>query len=217
MGRIRNIYQELGRKGFHLSSLILLFAFLYLNHYVSRQFAMFILVLVFTLVLIFEFLRLDIKVKPPLLHRIWKEFKRKKEAHFIGGEVFQIAGIIITLAAFDIRVATAAILMVIFGDPAAALVGKSWGKRKLYKKKTWEGTGAEFITNTIIGLLCIQATFEAGRWYLLTPALSQAMWIPIIGMAIAATLTELFVDKIDDNLAVPIVAGVIGQTLLYLI
>jgi len=213
----KKIKKELGRKGFHLSSLVLLIVYLYVSYYYSQQTAMFILVLVLTVALISEFLRLDMKIKPPLLWRLWKSYKRRKETYFIGGEIFQLTGIIITLAAFDIRVATAAILMLVFGDFAAALVGKSWGKHRLYKKKTWEGTTAELITNLVIGILCIQATFAGGKWVLLSPSLSQVMWIPVLGMAITATITELFVDKIDDNLAIPIIAGVVGQVLLYLI
>jgi len=134
----------------------------------------------------------------------------------MGGEVFQIAGIIVTLAAFDIRIAVAAILMLTFGDPAAALIGIRYGKHHLYKNKTWEGTFAFFITSLVIGLFCIQSSLEPGTWYILSPAINQAMWLPIFGMALAAAITELFVNKIDDNLAVPLVAGIVGQLLLLL-
>ena len=135
----------------------------------------------------------------------------------MGSEIFQIAGIMITLAAYDLRIATAAILMIIFSDPAAALVGKTFGKHKLYKKKTYEGTTAGLITNLIIGFIVIRANFISLTWFIFPTPFGEAMWIPIIGMAIIATVTELFVDKIDDNLAVPIMTGLVGQILLYVI
>lgn len=56
------------------------------------------------------------------------------------------------------QVAVASILMWGFGDAAAALVGKRFGRHKVSlpladHKKTWEGSGAMLATETLVGLV----------------------------------------------------------------
>ena len=203
------LMKELGRKSIHLFSIVIIAIFLYVKLISSQQVAMFVLVLIFAAVLFFEFLRLDTKIKPPIIAKLWT-LKRKKESAALGGDTFYVLGIIIPLAAFDIVIAITAILMLVFGDTAAALIGKNLGKHKIYKKKTWEGLFAGLFANLLVGFVCIKIL----RWMFLP---SPPLWIPIIAMAVTASLTELFVDKIDDNLAVPVMAGVIGQILFYLV
>jgi dolichol kinase len=95
-------------------------------------------------------------------------------------------------------VAASAMLMAVFGDFFAALMGKFLGKTKIYKSKTFVGTFSCFIANL-------------GVAYLVLPG----MHLINIPMAIVATVVELFSSKIDDNLSVPIFAGFVGQIIVY--
>jgi dolichol kinase len=89
-------------------------------------------------------------------------------------------------------------LMAVLGDFFAALVGRFFGKTKLYKNKTLVGTIAGFAANL-------------GVAYLLLPN----MHLINIPMAFVATFVELFTRKIDDNLTVPLFAGFVGQLIVY--
>ncbi len=98
----------------------------------------------------------------------------------------------LSMVLFPKEIAIAAITFIIIGDTAAALVGRTWGTHKIIGKKTVEGSSACLVSLILVSFLI--------------PGLPLAVAIP---GAIGATLAETFSGKIDDNLAVPIVSGVI--------
>ena len=81
-------------------------------------------------------------------------------------------------------------------DSAAALIGRSVGKMKIYKNKTLEGTLAFFVTAVVINLLFLPI---------------YPFTVKSLVACLTATLAELYEDKIeiDDNLSVPIFFAVI--------
>lgn len=94
------------------------------------------------------------------------------------------------------------VLVLAFGDPAASVAGRKWGKRKLYRRKSWVGTLA-----------------FAGVAALLTGGLALAKGAPLgplvlVGMAltvaVSAAIAELFSDTVDDNATVPITAACVA-------
>ncbi|MFA4960660.1 MAG: CTP--2,3-di-O-geranylgeranyl-sn-glycero-1-phosphate cytidyltransferase [Candidatus Pacearchaeota archaeon] len=130
--------------------------------------------------------------KIPIFHFLW----RKQEKNRLGGEVYFIIGIIITLSIFDFRIALAAVLMTTLGDMAAALFGIAFGKHYIKKtKKTWEGTSAEFLVDLIIAFFLLDS------------------WVIAVPMALMATIVETFLSHMDDNLTIPIFSGFVGQCL----
>ncbi|MCO5383767.1 MAG: SEC59/DGK1/VTE5 family protein [Methanosarcina barkeri] len=129
---------------------------------------------------------------------------REHEADCLGGHIFFALGAISVIALFTKEIAYAAVLMTTFGDLAAALIGKFYGKRRVFQKifkndKSIEGSVSEFTIDFFIGLLIIG-----------NPVVSLIM-------AFFATLTETAVNKIDDNLMVPVFAGFFGQMTLNLL
>jgi len=94
------------------------------------------------------------------------------------------------------------VLVLAFGDPAASILGRKWGKVKLYRRKSIVGTGSFAVT---AGLL------TAGLSLLKAAPLSP--WA-LVGMsvtvALAAASAELFSDVVDDNATVPITAACIA-------
>ena len=123
------------------------------------------------------------------------EDKRKKE----GGQVFFLIGAIIALAVFDFDIALAAILMTVFGDMAAALIGKRFGKIWLAKDRALEGILAELVVDLVIGYLILGPT------------------IIVLVMALTATIVETIVRKMDDNLVIPLFSGFNGQVARYIL
>jgi len=87
---------------------------------------------------------------------------------------------------FPIKIIVTIYVAFMLGDASAALIGKFYGKVKIYKSKTIGGFLACFITGLFVSFVILG---------------SDIFLIFIISLLIS--LLELFVDKLDDNLVVP--------------
>jgi len=211
--------KELVRKSIHLFSIIFLIAYALVsktvNHKVALLFLSFMLVILFEL----EYVRVELGAKIPFLRKLW-EYRREKEKEKMGAEIYFLLGAIISLAIYDLRIAAAGILMVTFGDMAAAVIGTKYGKTPLpfIKDKAWEGFLAELAVNFIIGFMVLRQPVNGKMWWdsLWLPA-GDPMWLIIIVMAVSAAVVETAVSKLDDNLLVPVIAGFNGEIVLLLI
>jgi len=202
------LINEIARKSVHILAILLIVIYYYALKYYDKQIALMILTAILIFFLIFEFLRLEVKIKSAFLRNIWSYLKRNKEKNRMGGEIFLILGVIISLAVFDFRIALAAILMTTIGDLSAALIGKRFGKHFFMKERAWEGTIAEFSVNIIIGIFI---------FILFAPILSLTQaWTIILVMALTATIVETFIYTMDDNLMIPLFSGFLGQLALLL-
>lgn len=199
--------RELARKFVHLLAIFILVVYFVVSDIFNKEIALLILVLVLIVSLEFEYLRIEVAKEIPLISSIWRYLRRKKERNKFGGDVFFLIGSILALAIFDLRVAIAAILMTTFGDLAAALVGKRFGKNYFMKERAWEGVLAEFFVDLLIGIII---------FFWVSPSLvsSFGVWAIIFVMALTATVVETVIYKLDDNLLVPIFSGFAGQVML---
>jgi len=122
----------------------------------------------------------------PFFRKMVESVERENEKHFPGkAAVFFFASAIILLIIFkdQPQIIFASLSVQVFADSAAALIGIKYGKHKLYRKKTWEGS----IACLIVSIICINLFFP--------------LHIAIIA-GILATLVELL--PLDDNLWVPL-------------
>ncbi|MGL5830724.1 MAG: diacylglycerol/polyprenol kinase family protein [Candidatus Altimarinota bacterium] len=188
------IYKELLRKMVHLLELPVLLVYTIIRYYYGPQFGILVLTALLIILLEIEYVRLEYKWKLPEEINIL----RRHEKDNLAGNIFFIVATIICFAAFDYQIALLALLLTVFGDLMSALVGLKFGKTKIYRKKSLEGTIAGMSTNLLVG-------------YLLLPEQPE-VFIP---MAVTASLVEVFTGKLDDNLTVPLAAGFIGQILIY--
>ncbi len=116
----------------------------------------------------------------------------------ISGATWMMAAALLLFLFLDREVATAAFLMMVVGDPAAALVGRRLGRVKLLGgRKSLEGSLAFFLAAAIAASL--------------VPGLPHS--VVMLG-ALAACLVEAFVKQLDDNFAVPLGAGLVMQWLI---
>ncbi len=182
---------ELKRKLIHLLSLLFVVIYILLKRYFGHKIGLMGLVFILIVFLWLDYFRVVLGKRIPFFHI----FYRDEEKEILGGNVYFIVGTIIAFAVFDFRIALAALLMTTFGDMAAALFGVSLGRRKLYKKKSWAGTIAGFVVNLIIGFILLTNIYV------------------IVLMAFVASLVELFFPHVDDNLAIPVFAGFVGEVL----
>jgi len=206
--------REVARKGVHLLSLSFIAIYIIFAALFSHKIGLLALAFLLILLIEFEYFRIELRKKIPVISWFWW-VKRKKEKERLGAEVFFLIGTIICLAVFDIRVAVAAILMTTFGDLAAALIGKKFGKHWLpyLKNRAWEGIIAEFVADLIIGFLVLRTSF----WWLGGAGFGQPLWPVIIVMALTATFVETVISKLDDNLLIPVFSGFNGQIVLMII
>ena len=119
---------------------------------------------------------------------------RKKEINDINGSTYYLIGSLLTMILFQPTIAIASLLFLDLGDLSAALVGISFGRVRVYKSKSLEGCIANFLVCLLVGF----SIFYHVHLY---------EYISLVG-AITATLTELFLDQINDNLSIPIMSGI---------
>ena len=190
---------ELFRKLLHLNAvyIILLYEFL------GKELILGILTIMLTVSLSIEYLRICHNKKVLFFHKTLRD----KEKDTLGGHIYFIISAIIVISVFSKEIAMLSIIMATFGDAAAALFGRAYGKNyiKGLKNKATEGVIAEFITDITIGLLYL--TLFSGN--------ITATWLIIlILMSTVATIVETISMRMDDNLLVPIFSGITGEALV---
>lgn len=191
--------REFIRKFIHLLGYFNIIGFIVISEFIGERVAFLALTLVLLLFLEIEYLRVERKLRIPSQLNI---FRKKEKSHF-AGHIYMTLSAIVCFAAFSRVMASAALSMMILGDMSAALVGKRWGRHTfIFSNKTWEGTAAGFLANIVAG-------------YFFVSALPHPLTV-LFAMAAAASIVEVFTQKLDDNLTVSIFAGVTGQAILWL-
>lgn len=86
------------------------------------------------------------------------------------------------------------------GDPMAGLIGRRFGQHKLINGRSMEGTLA-------FGFFGGLAAFVA-LWALTPLGVGTALLLAVVG-GVSGCLAELYARKVDDNLLIPIVVGLV--------
>lgn len=182
--------KEIGRKLIHISWIIPLILYLYVFK------SLLFLLILFLVFFIADILRIYFNVKLPLLHLL-----RKKEKKRFFAPTTTTFAIFLAFLLFREDIAITSVLMMVFGDTIAAIIGIKFGKIifPLNKAKKIEGLFAEFIVDVIIGLLILKN-------YLIA-----------IMMSLIATFVEGVNKKYDDNMLIILSASTIGTILLFIL
>ncbi|HZX44097.1 MAG TPA: CTP--2,3-di-O-geranylgeranyl-sn-glycero-1-phosphate cytidyltransferase [Candidatus Nanoarchaeia archaeon] len=184
---------ELRKKSFQFFILLIAGLYFILAYSVSRKIALLVLVFILLLFLFAEYLRLELNMQIPWMNRI---LKAKEERRMHSGVYFMLSTII-CLAVFDARIAVAALMMSIFGGLAAAIGGR-FGKTLLFRDKSLIGSASELGVNILFGLMLLSNAYI------------------ILAMAFTATIAEVLVTDLEDNLFVPLFSGFLGQLIFLL-
>ncbi|MBM4342844.1 MAG: hypothetical protein FJ100_05655 [Deltaproteobacteria bacterium] len=153
--------------------------------------------------------RLNPRLNRYLVDKVFGAIARPSEAWRMNSASWYGIAIVVMLASGAPRLACiAAVLTLGLGDPAAALIGRRWGQRKLYGRKSLAGSLGFF------GVACAAViTWFAVFAPTLLPDLGFAAWaaqaVPIAVVAgFAGAIAELFSDRLEDNLTITLaVAG----------
>ena len=105
------------------------------------------------------------------------------------GATYFLIGSFLCVLFFDKTLAIVCLCFLTLGDLCAALIGKQWGRIKLFSRKSLEGSVACFVVCAAIALLMR-----------LHPA------VAITG-ALVATVVELLPIGVDDNITMPLISG----------
>ena len=168
--------------------------------------ALLLIGLAFTAITI-DLIRFGQPVAQKIVLKILGPFMRRSELENCTGLPVEALGVAVTLVLYREPIAILATLFLVFADPIAALVGVQFGKDKIIKNKSVQGSLAAFFVCTFITILFGQAFGIIGFRLIIFSVLAG-----IIG-----ALSEICSFKIDDNLTIPILSG-LGLTVLnYLI
>ena len=188
-----SFFHELGRKIVHMTILVVLALYFFIENTHGKQVALLFLVGLLIIFLVLEYFRIELGWKIPFFSLLI----RAKEENRVYGVVYFLSASIISLAVFDKKIALAALLMTTFGDMFAAIIGKRYGTTLIYRNKTWAGFLGELAINLVVGFLILDSIYI------------------ILGMAFVATIVETMVDELDDNLMIPLFSGFVGQIILF--
>ena len=182
--------KQIGRKLYHLLGGVGLLSLYYI---LGRKQSLLFYAALFILILFIDGARLMIPAWNRFVFTRFGSFIRKNEEHKLTGTAPYVLGIGLSLYAYALPVATAAICFLAFGDVAATAIGERFGKTKI-GDKSLEGTLAFIVAAALSGFL-----LSLTGVHLLT-------WVMVLGVLVAAGV-ELLTLPINDNLLIPLVAG----------
>jgi dolichol kinase len=144
-----------------------------------------------------------------LLMKVFGPMAHQHEYHRVNSATWYATALII-LALFSSPLAsTLAVVVLALGDPAAALVGRRFGRTKLRTGRSLEGTLAFAGVGGLAALAVLLAYYPT-----LTPGMALALALAAGG---AGALAELFSKNLDDNLTVPLAVGAMATVLPLLV
>jgi phytol kinase len=124
------------------------------------------------------------------------------------GIVFVVLTILFWL---DSPIGIVALMMVCGGDGLAEIVGRRWGRRKIFKRgnKSWVGSAGFFLGGWLLAMMVMSVFLAAGIFKLSFVSLLT----PLTMIALISTLVEAVSPQDLDNISVPPVAVILGYLL----
>lgn len=131
-----------------------------------------------------------------LFFRTLRNKELKRTTFQVSGSMYVLMAAIACTFLFSKPIAVIALTVMLISDTCAALFGKAFGTRKIYKSKSLEGTVAFFMSALLINML-----YEP---------IFHFTYASVIA-CLTATFAEVYEDKIeiDDNLSIPLFVGFI--------
>ena len=185
--------RELRRKSIHLLGLVVPI----LYFFTSRDLAIIGVGGLVTLALAAELLKSVVPAFRVIFLRIFSPILRSQEQKGgLTGATYFLIGSFLCILLFDKTLAIVCLCFLTLGDLFAALIGKQWGRIKLFSRKSLEGSLACFV-------VCAAAALLIG----LHPVVA-------IAGALVATLIELLPVGVDDNVTIPLISGLAMHLLI---
>lgn len=117
---------------------------------------------------------------------------REHEQMSLLGSSYLLLAALISVEVFPQPIAAAALGFTVLGDAMGALVGKAWGRHKVFNK-SYEGA-----------LGCFAACLV---WAAVVAHVAHVPWPILLAGALTATIVEMLPIPLDDNLGITLAAG----------
>ncbi len=195
-------WEEIKRKGVHLSSLWMVAATLLLGERQWISCLIFGALLLLTLVSEHDYAN-NGKYLGRLYGKLFGKMLRddvKPGQWIVSGGAPVLAAALLMNLLFTPLIAAGAMSVMLTGDAAAALIGRKFGKHKAVNGKSWEG----FISFILVGYGALSVVF-----FLKSVPAKFYLWG--IAAVVLAALAELFQKqlKVDDNFSIPLCVGAV--------
>ncbi len=186
---------ELIRKAIHLCSLSIPVAYFFY----PRATALSIIIPVTLACIAVDIMRHYVKPVQDQFYRIFGWLLRPSESDLLkkrlNGATYVLISATLCILFFPKIIAITCFSILIISDLTAALVGKRFGRHPLFRKSI-EGSLAFFLSAVIVVILTPKIEYRAGEYIIGSVA------------ALAGTIAEVLPTGIDDNLSVPLSAGI---------
>ena len=106
--------------------------------------------------------------------------------------------ILLTLLTFPKTIALISIYTLAIADPASALVGITWGRRRIVPGKSVEGSVAFFAATAVITTVVLRLT---------TIVAAGPIALAALAIGLAGAIFEMLPLRLDDNLTIPLFVG----------
>ena len=136
-----------------------------------------------------DVVRLRIPRLNAFFYQTFPSFASPREAERLASSTWYLLGVMLAYALFPMRIAVLAVLVLAVADPAASVLGRLLGRRRLGKGSV-EGSLA----------------FLAVATGILGPNVG---WAAALAVALGVALVEVVPWGLDDNLTVPVAAAVL--------
>ncbi len=192
--------REIIRKLIHLIEVPIIVGYSVIHFYFSPKIGVLSLTGLLLLLFEIEYFRIDYQTRigAQITEFFGKFVLRRHERNNVVGAIFFVISTIIAFSVFEYPLALLALLLSVFGDLAAAIMGIAFGKTKIFRNKSYIGSISGLVVNILIG-------------FILIPAYPQIF----LSMAFTASVVETLTQKLDDNLTVPLFAGFVGQLIVF--
>lgn len=191
--------EEILRKSIHFGSIIIPISAIFFQR---REMVLFLAALGVALFLV-DLLRSKNRVfRRFFLELFGKVLRGKEQEGGMAASTVLVASAALTILVFRREIAVAALVFLSTGDSFAALVGRKFGTTPLVSGRTLEGSLAALLSCLLVSIPLLQLSGNMG--WRLTPQ-------GLVAGAIAATLAELFEVPLDDNLRIPVFAGLVME------
>ena len=199
--RSRSFVTEAQRKAIHLAFIVLPLELLFQVLPWPRgrgQFRLLFLVLVVGAITI-DLLRIHERRVRELVRAFFGEMIREHERFTLLGSTYLLLAALLAIEIFPQPVAAAALGFTVLGDGFAALVGRGWGRIRIFQKS---------LEGTLAGLAACVA------WSVFVASTGAVPLSVLLAGAVVASVVELLPIPLDDNLGVTLFSGYVMKLLL---
>lgn len=191
--------QEILRKGIHLVSLNIPVIYIF----VTREFALWVLGILMLLAVGIDIAsKYDNFVRDFLFRyfgKMLRHHEKNRDLLILNGASWVLIASFVTVFIFPKIIAIMALMILIISDISAALIGRRYGKNKIWNKSV-EGTMA-FIISAMLVVFLLGNFFRANQCFFVSGFVAS-----IVGGFVELVSTKI---KIDDNISIPMSIGIV--------